>query len=170
MKKLYYRILLTVIVLACLMPFVMRDRNGYPLMTVDKLKLPDLQLPNVAQVTGNNTGDLSATLGELPGLQAKKVQVYRWQDDVGVWHYSDKENPAGMNEVIEVDVATSSTQMTNQDAEQQMAETDAATNTGTTGFPLIPLLNAGNTLQQARDVEKLLQQRHHNQERMINQR
>jgi len=56
MKKLYYRLLLTLVVLACVLPFIMKDEYGRPMMTVSDLKMPDLKLPSVEMPDVNLAG------------------------------------------------------------------------------------------------------------------
>jgi hypothetical protein len=164
-KKLYYRFLLTIIVLACAMPFVMRGRDGRPLMALSDLKMPALHVPGK-----DSMERLVGTVRDNTPLQdnGAVVTVFRWQDDQGIWHFSDDANPDGQSEIIDVRIdhrvsqVNTSTANENQPVKQAGVELDTLLQPGA-----IPLLNAGKTLEQARNVESLLQQRYQQQEQIL---
>lgn len=168
MKKLFYRLLLTVVVVACVMPFFLHGRYGQPLMTVAELKMPKLEMPDWSLTDSGqsvNEGDRNLA-DDRPAGRADSVTVYRWQDDHGIWHFSDDVNPKGDSEAVNVSFnggvsesgAEPSKPMTV--ASQALAEEDTLP-------PTIPLLHAGETLDQARNVEKILQQRYQHQEQIL---
>lgn len=163
MKKLYYRTLLTIVVLACIMPLVIKGRDGRPLLQLSELKMPELALPGRAAVVG--------ALAETPGQQAQpagqqdSVTVYRWQDDQGVWHFSNTANSAGPSETLQVDInnniVASSTDHADAEEPPPGGRAEALLSA-----PL-PLLHAGEAIDEARNVETVLQQRYQRQERML---
>jgi len=162
-KKLYYRLLLTIIVLASVMPFIMKGQDGRPLMTMANLKMPDLKIPGKDAV-----GTLIDDTRDNTSLEEKDavVKVYRWQDDGGVWHFSDDANPEGQSEVVDVQLNASVTETNTVQAagasQVPGADVDKLLQPG-----FIPVLHAGEALDQARNVEKLLQQRYQNQEQTL---
>ena len=165
MKKLFYRLLLTMVVVACVMPFVLRDRYGQPLMTVSSLKMPDLKIPGKDLIGGlvNVNGD-----NNPPADKEGIVTVYRWQDDQGIWHFSDKVNPDGRSEVMDVRLNANVTQAPANQATDTAGTPQSEAGGDTLLQPgVIPLLNAGETLKQARNVEGLLQQRYQRQEQTL---
>ena len=62
------KILIVVVILACLGPFFIKGPDGEPLMTLDDLRPEAPELPSVAP--------------------AEPVTVYKWQDENGVWQFS----------------------------------------------------------------------------------
>lgn len=163
MKKLYYRLLLTMIVLASVMPFIMKGQDGRPLMTLANLKMPDLKVPG--KETMSTIVDGASDNNPLAKKDAE-VTVYRWQDDQGIWHYSDAVNPQGESEALAVKLNNNVSE--SRSVNNDMAAAPAQVDVDKLLQPgAIPLLNAGETLQQARNVEKLMQQRYQNQERLL---
>ena len=81
------RALLLLLVFAAAFPFVYPMKDGKPLLTLDKLKLPAMPDIPVAEVS-------------LPSMQegaaAAPVTVYKWQDAEGSWHFSNEPPPAGV--------------------------------------------------------------------------
>jgi len=161
MKKIYYRTLLTIVIVACLMPFVIKGRDGRPLLQLTDLKMPALAVSGKESI--GRLGD-SFDQSEKSARQTDKVTVYRWQDDQGIWHFSDAENPAGHSEAVQVSLDKTVPAMPLSDtsapgrpanrAEELLAE------------PL-PLLHAGEVLEQARNVETVLRQRYQRQEQLV---
>jgi len=163
MKKLYYRLLLTVIVLASVMPFIMKGSDGRPLMAIADLKMPSLNMPGKKTVSTL----ISTTRGDAP-VDAKEgvITVYRWQDDQGIWHFSDDSNPQGQSEAMKVQVnagVVNTTPVTAVESDLSLGpDVDTLLDPG-----FISVLHAGEALDQARNVEKVLQQRYQRQEQML---
>lgn len=99
--KLFVRLMMLVLVLAMAGPFFLKGPDGQPMLTMDDVR-------NTAARTGNNLktqwrrlrGDVGQALGNE---NAGKVEMQRWQDANGQWHYGD-EVPEGIaSETIYVD-------------------------------------------------------------------
>ena len=126
MFKIFVKLLMFMLVLALAGPFIMRGKDGMPLMTLSDLKLPDfdLSLPS--------TGDVKAALPsgdggqqwiqwtdqhqvrlnpdmltreQLAQLDIKEQSnlYYRWQDSNGVWQFSSLPNRNTLNYVVRTD-------------------------------------------------------------------
>jgi len=162
MKKLYYRVLLTIVVLACVMPFVIKGGDGRPLLQVSELKMPALAVPGKEAI-----GQLADKLDQdaKSDRQGDAVTVYRWQDDQGIWHFSDAANSTGARETMQVSVNK------NVVAKPDDRGNDKASVAGNRAEELLseplPLLHAGEILEQARNVETVLQQRYQRQEQAL---
>ena len=82
--KLFVKLLITAIVLALLIPFTfLKGKDGKPLMSIDKLKAPDLAMP------------------ELPGRagitdSSKKDIIYQWRDANGELNFTTSPPPEGI--------------------------------------------------------------------------
>lgn len=82
--KFFVTLMLVTVVVAVALPFtVLKGKDGAPLMTLDKVKMPSLPtLPDI---------DLS-----LPSSDSSKSDtVYKWQDSQGVWQFSTTPPPQG---------------------------------------------------------------------------
>ena len=135
------------------------------MMTVSELKMPSLKLP------GSTTLDdlLPTSKVSSTSPQSKSgVTVYKWQDDQGIWHFSNKDNRDGDSITMVIDANRNVTSMPR-----------AVKPVAATGVPMsraeallaepLPILHAGEVLQEARNVENILQQRYQRQERALNQ-
>jgi hypothetical protein len=84
--KLFIEVMPFVVVAALAAPFAIKGPNGTSLMSLDKLRIPAVSLPDFSKATeGLKTGT-----GEAEGEPAKAVEVFKWRDEKGVWHFSDK--------------------------------------------------------------------------------
>jgi len=73
----FIKLLIFLVVLACSAPFFLKGSNGMPLISVDKLKLPELSFDSLKSKTTQSNSEES-------------LEVYKWRDEKGVIHYSDK--------------------------------------------------------------------------------
>ncbi|MCB1647533.1 MAG: DUF4124 domain-containing protein [Pseudomonadales bacterium] len=78
------KIMILIVILACIGPFFIKGPNGKPLLSLDDFK-----------------PDLTATKEEL--VPSGPTTVYKWQDENGVWQFSS--DPADMPgaETMELD-------------------------------------------------------------------
>ena len=107
--KLSFKIMLLALMLVVVSPFILPGSNGKPILSWDKLNLPDF-----ASLFGRaNTAKVSKTLDELkstadealPGEpDDNNTAVHKWIDKHGVWHFSDKQNPDGTDEVVRINL------------------------------------------------------------------
>lgn len=78
--KLFIKLLMFLVVLALAAPFFMKKPDGSPMLT-----LQSIGLKSVVDKVDAVKHEVSAP---------KTAQVYRWQDEKGVWHYSDQAQTA----------------------------------------------------------------------------
>lgn len=78
--KLFIKLLLFFVVLAMAAPFFMKKPDGSPMLT-----LQSIGLQSVVDKVATTKHELNVP---------KTAQVYRWQDEQGVWHYSDQAQTA----------------------------------------------------------------------------
>jgi len=84
--KLFVKILVLLLILAMAGPFFMRGPDGQPLMRL-----------------GDVTQRLKAWMNKAPSVKpGDKVELHKWQDENGQWHYSDAA-PSQGSEIITVD-------------------------------------------------------------------
>ncbi len=85
--RFFIKILITLVVLAILLPFtLLKGKDGRPLMSLDKLKAPELSVPKLPKgVTGES---------------GKKDLIYRWTDREGVVHFTNTPPPEGVEYTV----------------------------------------------------------------------
>ena len=169
MKKLFYRLLIALVVIACAMPFFMHDRYGRPLITVADLKMPDLKTPELPVSLADKPGsdDNRDNTAGNPQKSDDTVTVYRWKDDQGIWHFSDNVNPEGSSEALEVSLASNGGSRSRDESPASRQGDPQQPGGGDTLMPVVPILHAGETMEQARNVDKVLQQRYQQQEQIL---
>ena len=86
--KLFGKLLIAALVLSVLLPFtILKGTDGKPLMSLDKLKLPDLSLPEIPDSV-KNTG--------LNPVSGSVDVIYQWKDEKGELHFSSTPPPDGV--------------------------------------------------------------------------
>lgn len=106
--RIFFKLLIFLLILACIAPFFIKGHNNIPLMTLDKLKLPKISIPKLSKLPKFKLPTLkkkapvsqSETLSSAVPAGAKKIKMYKWKDKEGVWHFSDRKNPGGPYEVF----------------------------------------------------------------------
>ena len=88
------KLLIVLLIIACIAPLFITGPDGEPIMTLDDWK-PVLPASVDELADGIGPGDPS------PPPQGP-VQVYRWQDESGSWHFSDTPPAAADAEQIEI--------------------------------------------------------------------
>lgn len=99
LKKLAVRLLFLSLVAIVLAPFILKRENGDYIMTWQEAKKLDPAIYQARYILAFNRAirlldknvdtDLENTLILPEKIETKKM--YRWQDENGEWHYSDKE-------------------------------------------------------------------------------
>jgi hypothetical protein len=98
--KLYIKLMIFLVILACVAPFVLKRHDGRPWMSVSDLKTPDITLPDVKPIADHIA---NMTNKESDKRSPELATVYKWKDKNGVWHFADKANPTSPGEAIEID-------------------------------------------------------------------
>lgn len=79
--KIFIKLIVLLTVLACIGPFFLKGPDGRPLLSVEKLKLPDI-------IAFSDMLKWFSAVGD----KKQNVAVYKWVGDKGVTHYSDHNN------------------------------------------------------------------------------
>lgn len=100
--KLFLKLFLALLVLAVALPFYLKDDGGRPLITLDRLQAPKVKLPQLPDLSAPMVllDKARRSLTDLSAEPAKPTTVYKWRDERGTVHYSDKPNPQGGSEQI----------------------------------------------------------------------
>ena len=128
-------ILVLFLVAALIAPFFLRGPDGQPLMTLDDF----IEVPS-------------------PSVSINPPQVYRWQDEHGVWQFGD-DPPAGV-EAQEIEIRDKITRVKADWIEQleavQAAGKPTGSGTATGDMPSLVDIYSGEALEQAKHAAELM--------------
>ena len=152
--KLFVKLLAFVLILAVAGPFFLKGPDGAPLWTV-QATLDELRRWRPGPVAN----PLEAVVPDV----APSVQVYRWQDAAGQWHFSTEPPATGTYQVLEIDPRTNAVMtggLPQVDEPEVLAEDDSAADPYVA--PLLPIPDPEKTrelIEQVREIEALAEER-----------
>ena len=161
--KLFGKLLIAALVLSVLLPFtILKGKDGQPLMSLSDIKVPSFSLPDMPDIV-TNTEPLS--------VSGKEDIIYKWMDKQGVLHFSSSPPPEGIeftskgydpdtNLIQSVKVITEPTERLRPQQKQVQAPSDI-------GNPYSPA-KVEKLINDAQNIEKLLNDRLKRQEALIN--
>ena len=88
----FIKLLLFLVLLAVALPFVMKDKDGQPLMTASKLEMPDIGLQGmVDRVSSKDISlpDISTISSDIKTVLPNKTKIYSWRDKEGNMHFTN---------------------------------------------------------------------------------
>ena len=180
--KLTFKLMLLALVLVGASPFLLHTPNGKPVLSWDKLPLPDL-----SSLFGRaGTARVSKTINEIKStadealpieLDDNSTAVHKWIDEHGVWHFSDKKNPDGHDEVVRINTNTNVVQAT--PVAEDIAD-ESESNTGadkkedknddgpTIPFPTtIPMKDIPKLINDTKALKKTMDERYMEQQKLL---
>jgi len=110
--KLFYIMMVLMLLGALALPFFMKGPNGQPIMTVDDM-----------------VGDgVSNSLGGIAGGRASSepVEMYRWQDEHGVWQFGER----APEQVVAAKLSVDDSRTTSMGSEWNLSETVSQSRAG----------------------------------------
>lgn len=156
--KLYIKLMILLVVLACTAPFMLKRSDGRPWMTVDDLKMPDISMPDFTLPSTSEAEIIDDTT------------VYKWLDQNGVLHYSDEAGTTSPSETMRLDLKSNTVHF---DVQEEFvrgkSESGMVNNEMKSRDPQgSPYTQLPDLIDQAKNVESLLNQRQQLQEQRIN--
>ncbi|MEJ6474959.1 DUF4124 domain-containing protein [Pseudoalteromonas piscicida] len=159
----YLMIMIMLVAVACL--FVLKRPDGKPWLSTDAItESVEQSTAKLKQHSTNAFEQVKSHTQQLvtnEGQEVKEsVKVYRWQDENGQWHYSDKPNPAGHSQAYQIDedkitvVAAEDTSILTRKSSQEPSKT--------TSTALPTALNPAavkQVMDDAKNVQKLMDER-----------
>ena len=130
-------------------------------MSLDKLRLPTVSLPDF----GKTAEAVSAGLGEAREQPAKAVAVFKWQDEKGVWHFSD--NVARGQSAQKLSVDPNANLVHFAAAEDSRTKDDHHSGGGPSMAAVAPVGAVAKLIGDANNVEHLHQERAARRERAL---
>jgi len=97
--SLFIKLILLVVAAAMAAPFFLKGPDGAPLLSWDRLHAPEVRLPDL----GKAADTMREKLGTEEEVRARPVEVYKWQDGEGRWHYSDNNEQGRAAQKLTVD-------------------------------------------------------------------
>lgn len=108
-KKILY--LLVILALATAIPFIIKGKDGNPLMSMDHFSAPKIALPDLTNLEAKARNTLTAAQEEIETVQEKisdalpkqETKIFKWKDDKGQWHFSDQPRTKGQSTEVKID-------------------------------------------------------------------
>ncbi len=172
--KIFLKLLMALVVLAVIAPFYLKNEQGVPLMSFNDIKMPNLSAPAMPDSLKSAVSGISSKISssDMIGSTPEKAQikVHKWRDQDGVWHFSNiDESRTGSNStVILLDPAKNT--FTPTSVKQPQRETTSMQTSGVENITpniLLPLTHGKATMDQAKQVKELLEQRSQMQQQMM---
>ena len=167
--KLYLKFLIFIVVLACAGPFLLKRSDGRPWMTASDLKAPDLAMPDTSPLT-DEIEKLSDPAPE--DAASDHTTVYKWQDENGGWHFSNRADPTHPGEAVKINTNTNTVQMPTPEkhtvdprpyhSRNIITRETTALDTDASPYGQLP-----NLINKAKNVGNLLDQHQQQQERIL---
>ena len=140
-------------------------------MMASDLKAPDVAVPDISPVT-----DQIEIFGEDKPAE-KKVQlttVYKWQDENGGWHFSNKADPSHPAEEVMINNNTNTVSMPapekHEGEHRPYHSRDIVKNqTNALDADASPYGQLPNLIDKAKDVDNVLEQRRQKQEKLLSE-
>lgn len=133
----FIRFMIAIVVIAITAPFFIPGPNGTPIMTLDKLKFNKPSLPSFS---GSDETAVTETL-------------YRYQDEQGVWHYTDQMPADNIAEQIEISTDINLIQAPPAASASRTSEPNISAN------PLTALTRGGEVMEDAQAVQEMMDER-----------
>jgi len=159
--KIFIKLLLLLLILACASPFFIRGPNGQPLMSINKLIFPELPIPSIS-VLKSKLGFLNLAEKTSQPNTKGDIEVYKWRDEKGVVHYSDRQSgdkKGTLTQIKGISILPSA-------ADSSVVKQEDSSQ----GLPSprrIPLANIPKLIDDAKQIEQVLQQRKQRQDAVI---
>jgi len=163
--KLFAKVMIAVLFIAMLLPFtILRGPDGNTLMSFSDFELPDFSLPDMPKIPSGES--ISSQ------LDSGKDIFYQWHDAEGNVQFTTEPPPEGIEYTVKgYDPDTNVIQaieLPSEEAQVEEGPADEEKKTDPTGNPYSPE-RIEKLFDDAKNVEKLLNQRLKDQEAAINQ-
>ncbi|MBU1171956.1 MAG: hypothetical protein KKD44_20570 [Proteobacteria bacterium] len=189
-KKLVIKLFIFMVVLACAGPFIMKDQEGRPLMTIDRIKIPrcSFQISDLMFWKNNSAPPPKAEREILspdsivPGKGQEVVKIYTFKDDQGVSHFTDQEPVRDDYQVIYLPVSKKEKKgglAKIKDTLTGLTKTSKSSTPATTpetktgpGFTIPlpgPYSEAGHALEDAKALKTQVEETYKEREKMMNE-
>lgn len=176
-KKSKAFIILLVLVLALTLPFLIKGRDGRPLISFDTIKALEISMPDF----GKWIKKVMQSFKKKDDNESGDKITYRWKNAEGIWCYSNQPNPYGSSEVMnanrEINVIDISKEQPKEDSEKLKSEEKQKSSvydekdkpSPETPISPLPILRAPELLEKAQELTKDLDKRTQDMEKFADE-
>lgn len=161
MRGLFYKLVLSFLIMAVVGPFFLKGQDGQPLMSFSDIKMPSFApaKESMQDVVANVSAGVGAwsSQSQESGQDDSAPKYYKWQDESGQWHFGSKPGDSVNAEQVWVEVNVVESGL--------VAATSAKLSTpepAATGI-MATVMRSANALEDARAVQGLIDDRHQRQ-------
>jgi hypothetical protein len=170
--KLFLKLMLAALVITILLPFtILKDDQGKPLMSISSFNLPDFKMPDMP-----NMPDMPSSKQLVPsaGDRAGKDIVYQWNDSQGNIHFTTEPPVDGIQFTVKgYDPNANVIQAVKLPEIEVPEESVASGSDGQDSASGLENTYSKEDIQKliddSKNIQQLLNQRHNNQNSVINQ-
>jgi len=144
------------------------------MISLSDVTMPDLNFPTFTGLK-KLISNFSEILNDEASVDGNEdvINVFKWQDEGGVWHYSESDDSFGVSEQLKIKRSATLSAEEESEATAVMSNQEKSNVTEKASLPVpkmldIPILNASETIEKAKQVEQLLQDRFQRQEKILN--
>ena len=147
------KIMIVLVILACIGPFFLKGPDGKPLMTLDdwKPEFPEVLIDLLPKSAKGSLEDEAAV--------NEPTKVYRWQDEDGIWHFSTDADDADRGEVMELDGNINTIPAFVAPVKQESAPSTTASVSAMPSLTTIPIGQAQDLIKQAKNLQMTVDSR-----------
>ena len=167
--KLFGKLFIAVLIIGILLPFtILKGKDGKPMMNIGDIKIPEISLPDIPDLTNSSENKGSTTVDG-------KDLIYKWLDSEGNPQFSTSPPPEGIEYTVKgYDPNTNLIQA----VEVPVKDSEGETEKTETKKPAASADEIGGVyspeaveklFKDAKNVEKLLNERFKNQEAIAGQ-
>ncbi len=170
--KIFYYLAIGLLILSCAGLFVLKRPDGGAWLNLADIITPiKTKLQMLQSDVANKIRKSTSSVGEQ---QSKTVEVFRWQDGKGEWHFSDKkgsDNKSANNNAQKIAIKTTNVmsikveQVDNKPIEKEHSEQSSANKPLQSSLSKIPTL-----IDDAQNVQTLMDERTKQLDKAIEQR
>ncbi len=168
--KIFVKLLMALVVLAVIAPFYLKNQQGTSLMSVNNLKMPDLGMPKIPESVQSTVTEMATQASISPDVDQSepKIKIHKWKDENGVWHFSSTDDSARGIKSKVILLNPGKNKFTPTPPKQPDKEVKSTTDIdNVTPSPLLPFTHGKAAMEQAKQVQKLLEQRQKLQQQMV---
>ena len=164
-KKLLY--LLVILALATALPFVIKGKDGQPLLSTEHFTAPKVALPDFSNLEAKARNILNEAQEEIEtvhekvsdALPKKETRIYKWKDTKGQWHFSDQPRSDGKSVEVKIDSKVNTLPTVKNTPEPRLSEKNESSDFGLS-LTTVPLGQIPQLIEDATAVKEKLNARY----------
>lgn len=184
-KKLIIKLFIFIVFLACAAPFLMKDNEGRPLMTIDKIKMPHFSMPDIDFTFWKKKAPMATSKPEnlspdsiVPGEGQNVVKMFTYKDEKGVSHFTDHEPVRDDYQVLYLPASEEEKKGSLDKIKEKITDLTKKTDTQASKTPEkkdpglslpAPYLEAKQTIEDAKALKKQVEESYQKRDKLMNE-